>query len=41
MSVTSLTGWPVTEATVRKSRSSHKAMRPARSAVLRVLGCSQ
>lgn len=32
-SATSLTGWPVTEATVWKSRSSHRTIRPARSAV--------
>ena len=32
-SATSLTGWPVTEATVWKSRSSHRTMRPSRSAV--------
>ena len=32
-SATSLTGWPVTEATVWKSWSSHRTMRPARSAV--------
>ena len=32
-SATSLTGWPVTEATVWKSWSSHRTMRPSRSAV--------
>ena len=32
-SARSLTGWPVTEATVWKSWSSHRTMRPSRSAV--------